>query len=480
MPSDIANIMAAGRLVGMEFIASAADQVSISPGTVLLPDGVVILEDKTQTLQISNTAFSVSYTVVYQLQSSTIIGGSPATLLLLTGIIKQSTLTDATVLGWIIYPGNAVALDPSMFLQPRPIRVDPPEGVLHTLFLPPFVEGLRPPAEKSGSVSTKSVRVTNLNTTSLQTVSFGGVPTRILGATVVTDVGIASNVLNYDVLFLNKSFVVTGNLVNGSNILSNLSDTTQITIGQQVRGTGIPNGATVVSAPSGGSVTISGNAGSTLTASPVTFSSALYSLSTATTSLVAGLPQPLSKTVGAPISRYVIGATDTLSVSINPNPPAHAFPAGSISGGIDIAVEMPAKSGNWQEQIVSIGTETALQFLNVSTSTLTYDLKLPFVITGEGQPHKLITRLNVDFNTIVTFTVLVGNKILILSPVSGSVANTGGLVTMEFAIPNNTVTWTNGTMAYIDVSIQAQGGGSASFSFIGLTLEDAPYPLFVP
>jgi hypothetical protein len=51
---------------------------------------------------------------------------------------------------------------------------------------------------------------------------------------------------------------------------------------------------------------------------------------------------------------------------------------------------------------------------------------------------------------------------------------------MEFAIPNNTVTWTNGTMAYIDVSIQAQGGGSASFSFIGLTLEDAPYPLFVP
>ena len=99
MPSDMSNIMAPGRLQGMVFSATAADQMSISPGSLLLPDGVVILEDQIQKLEISNTAFAVSYTVIYQLPTTTIIGSSPATLSLLTGIVKQSSLTDSTVLG---------------------------------------------------------------------------------------------------------------------------------------------------------------------------------------------------------------------------------------------------------------------------------------------------------------------------------------------------------------------------------------------
>lgn len=478
MPSDIGNIMAPGRLVGMDFYAAAADQIGITRGSILLPDGIVVFEDAAKLLQINNTAFAITYSVVYQLQSTAITGASPASLLLLTGIIKQENLTDATVLGWIIYPGGAAALDPTMFLQPHPIRVNPPEGLLHTVFLPPFAEGLRPPTERGGGITTKAVKIANLNTTSSQTTSFAGVPARILSATVIADGAVAASGVNYDALYINKSFVVTGSLVNTNPLITSISNTSQITVGQKVTGNGIPVGATVISAPSGGSVTISGNA--TVTGvSALTFSDTLYSLSTASTALLAGLPTPLVKSVGLALSKYVIGPSDALTVSVNPNPPLHAFPPGSVPGEIDIAVEMPAKTGQWVEEIVPLGNETATQFLNVSTSTLTYDFKLPFVITGEGQPHKLVTRLNVDFNTIVTFSVLVDGVTLTLSPVSGAIANTGGLVTVEFSIPNNTVVWKSGTMAYVNVSILAQGGGYAAFSFIGLTLEDAPYPLFI-
>lgn len=480
MPTVIANIMAPGRLEGMAFSATANNILSISPGTVLLPDGVMISEDQTKSLVINNTAFATNYTVTYQFQSADVIGGSPATLNLLTGIVKQESLSDSTVLGWILYPGGSVALDTSMFVQPRPVRVSPPKGVFSSLYLPPFVDALRPPTERAGAVAVRSSRFANLNSPSTQATAFAGTPARVLGASVLTDTSaVQASGLSYDTFTVSHVVTVTGNIVNGSPVISNLSDVSRLAVGQTVGNgnNGIPNGATVIAPPSGNSVTISAQATATVSGGYLTFGNALFTGSTQSSSLLPGSPLPLTRVPNLPLSAFVIGPSDALTVSTQTTA---SPPPGVVPGAVEIVAEVPARSGNWQETVMQLGSETVMQFLNLSPQTLTYDFRLPFVVSGAGKPNKVVTRLSVDFNCIVTYSILVGGQALILSPVSGTVANTGGLITQEFSIPTLTSTkWSVGAVAYIDVSIQAQSGGSASFAYVGLTLDDAPYLLFV-
>jgi hypothetical protein len=291
---------------------------------------------------------------------------------------------------------------------------------------------------------------------------------------------VAASLVNNDTFTVSRAFVVTGNIVNGSAVISNVSNTSRITVGQVVGNgnNGIPSGATVVSSPSGTSVTISALATSTVVGGAISFADPLFTGSTASQSLVAGVPLSLGRVPNTPLDKFIVGPLDSLRVNVGTSV---VPPAGTVSGEVDILVETPAASGNWQESLVTLGSETALKFFNAGTQTLTYDFRLPFVVTGGGKPNKLIARLNVDFNCIVTFSVLVGSSVVTLSPVSGTVANTGGLITSEFAIPtlSGGVTWNVGSVAYVNVAITAQAGGSAAFSYIGLTLEDAPYLLFV-
>lgn len=103
----------------------APTYLGIQPYSLVLPQGVVVVEDQPQEqLQITG-ADALNYTIVCSYDTSTqFIGGSLATILTIPGILPQSAIITGTVMGWITYPGNNVALTTEMFAQPLGIQIN--------------------------------------------------------------------------------------------------------------------------------------------------------------------------------------------------------------------------------------------------------------------------------------------------------------------------------------------------------------------
>lgn len=481
LPVTIGALFSPGRLVGMDFSAAASDLLAISAGSCLLPDGILILEDQTQQLLVRNSSFAADYTVVYQLQDTRVLGGSPASLRLLPGILRQNDFLDSVVLGWIKYPGGSVPLAPEHFIQPTPVRVHLPEGGISASFRPPFTEAILAGQEISGSTAVKTFRQANLSTDSSFTTNFVGQTARILGATVATDtVTIPSDIANYDTFSVRRAFQVTATTSTGSSVVANVSDTSRIVAGQLISGPGIPSLAQVVGV-TGTTVTISGLATATvITPARVTLQLAdtIFTYSTSTVaqgSIAAGHPASFVVPSGTSTDRFVLATTDILRIDTKTSGSPVA-----AGGEVAILAEVPATSGYWTQSYQQFGQEFGYRYLNAGTSTKTFTLNLPFVIDGRGQPQKLVSRLNVDFNTIVTFTIIADGTAIVLDPVSGTVANTGGLINREFTIPfEPTVAWHLGATGLINVSINAQPGGSAAFAHISLSHDTSPFIVFV-
>lgn len=208
MPTVVSNMMEPGRLQGLEFSVGAANILHVSPGSCLLPDGVVLTESKISELVVEASSFPTNYTIIYRLEDTSVIGGSPALLLVIPGIFKQTDYTDATVIGWIMYPGGSAPLNNSFFLQPRPVRVINPKASIYKEYLAPFNEALK----------------------------------------------------------ISSTINVTGNLTSGSATVSAVSSMTGIAIGQVVTGAGIPANSLVTGVNTGSSqLTLSNNATSTAT-----------------------------------------------------------------------------------------------------------------------------------------------------------------------------------------------------------------------
>lgn len=477
LPVAISNIMSPGRLIGMVFEVSASDLLRITPGSCLLPDGVIILENASKQLLISNSSFAADYTVVYQLEDTRVLGGSPATLRLLPGILRQDVFTDSVVLGWVKYPGGSVPLSDSHFVQPNSVRVKASTGALLNTFLPPFAAAIRPVEELRGAPTIKTVRQTNLSTAFSTIQSYAGQTARVTGASITTDsTSIVGHNTNFDTFAIKRSIPITASTTSASTTLTNVNPVSRVALNQSISGPGIPAGATVVSIV-GTSVTMSALASLTATGSTLAFLDTLYTYDTRLTQqggITFAQPTPMIK-ASLPPDRFFLQPTDVVvtqnTVSNSPT---------AASGEINVVAEVPGSSGNWQESFFPLSGEHTYKFLNIGALTSTYNLLLPFVITGEGQPRKLLSRLNVDFNVIVTFSLVVGGTTVTLEPVSGTVANTGGLITREFTIPFvSGVTWTPGKTAQIKVSINAQPGGSAAFAHVALSLENTPYLIFI-
>jgi len=280
MPEMISNIMSPGRLLGNDFIVAASDYMNITAGSCLLPDGVLVIEDEIKSLVIPNSSLATDYTVIYQLEDTRTLGGSPAILRLLSGVKRQQDFTDGTILGWIRYPGGSIPISPSFFIQPSHLRI------------------------------------------------------------------------------------------------SKSADT-------------------------------------------------FYYMN---------------------------------------NCPLTAI--------------RPTTSG-WSETIDYVLSEACSRFVNTLSVPSSYVLRIPFVIPSTGQPRKLVTRLLVDFNCLVTFSLnLKGTKIT-LSPNGGLVSNTGTIITREFDIPLDvSLTWEAGSTAYIEATIDSQPSRGTSIAYVGLTLEPTPFTLF--
>jgi hypothetical protein len=197
MPDLASHIMAPGRLVGNDFIVAAADLLQVTAGSCLLPDGVLIIETEVKNLNVPNSSLATDYTVLYQLEDTGTIGGSPANLRLVDGIKRQENLTDGTILGWVRYPGGNIPLASSFFIQPSHLRVSKNPADFYFRSLCPLTEAIK---EDTGTQSPVRTLLPDMTITSSTPVSFGGVESRVVGVTVMPGTLIADDNTNYLVI----------------------------------------------------------------------------------------------------------------------------------------------------------------------------------------------------------------------------------------------------------------------------------------
>lgn len=420
LPTMASNIMSPGRLVGMEFTVGAADLLRVTPGTCILPDGVLLLEDEPRDVMINNSSFATDYTIVYQLEDARVLGGSPAKLRILTGTIRQTALTDATIIGWIKYPGGSIPLADSHLIQPSRLRIEPHVDRFSASFVAPFSNAIRPADEASGVTSIKAMPVTNLESSFSMTlntagISFGNLTARILGASLLCNSDLPVGLTAYGRYSVKRG------------------PTTLFTF--DTRPAYQPSGATSV--PS-------------LT------------------------PMLFERNPALANNQFIVTGTEAITIESE-----WTGASTTIPGEITLMIEMPASQKNWSESVIDIVGEKFSRFYNTGSSTQTIRLAQPFVVSGEGQPRKLVAYLSVDFSCTVTFQFQVGTQLVTLSPLGGVVSNTGGVRLQEFNIPNlSNVTWNPGRTAVLLIDITAQPGRSAALGHVSLVQESAPFLLF--
>jgi hypothetical protein len=360
LPEMIANLMSPGRLIGNDFVVAASDLVQISPGSCLLPDGVLVIEDEIKSLVVPSSSLATDYTVIYQLEDTRTLGGSPAILRLLSGIKRQVDFTDGTILGWIRYPGGSIPLSSAFFIQPSSLRVTShPDTFYYSNHCP--LTAIRP-------AMTMSIASSDVNATT-----------------------------------------------NTFTALMPFPDEWAVTI--------LSNGT---------------------------------------------LPSPLV----AGTTYYVVNPTST-SFQLSATPAGLPIDLTTSGSGIHTLTSF------WSESLDYVLSEACTRFVNRSLIPLTYTLRFPFIIPSSGQPSKVITRLLVDFNCLVTFSINLKGTTIALTPNGGLISNTGTIITREFNIPSEaSLTWEAGSTAYIEVAIDSQPSRGASLAYVGLTLEPTPFTLF--
>ena len=407
-PEMAANLMSPGRLVGNDFQVAASDLLQVSSGSCLLPDGVTVIETEIKTIVVNLSSQAADYTVLYQLEDTTTLGGSPAILTLLGGIKRQKDLTDSTILGWIRYPGANVPLDTSFFIQPSHLRVTTDPAEFYYQSLCPLSEAIKP---GSGSLSTSKTTLADMTVTS-STPIFFGTESRVSEVSIMPGALIAEHATNYLDIEIKK----------GTEVLFHHS-TRNVTLGGQ-----------------------------------------------------GDLAQPAAMVKDTPTpDKFIVGASEfiTLEVTRYGTVPA-------TSGEFVLTIESPASSGTWTETVEYLDSEPCVRFKNISAVyPAEHTLRFPFSIP-DRQPSKLVSRLLVDNNCQVAFSINLKGTTLALTPNSGFVSNTESLITQEFYVPyDDSITWEPGETAYIEVTTNAFAGTGVSLAYVALTLEPTPFTLFV-
>lgn len=103
-------------LQGFRFGVAGVSKLRIFAGVAVTDQGVMIIEDEIQELDIPITAGAQDYTVIYDHIDEDISGGIPADIKLSSGILAAADIR-GVVLGYIKYPGGAVPLNAGFFLQ---------------------------------------------------------------------------------------------------------------------------------------------------------------------------------------------------------------------------------------------------------------------------------------------------------------------------------------------------------------------------
>jgi hypothetical protein len=481
IPTMIANIMSPGRMEGNDFKVLGADLLGISPGSCLMPDGVLVIEDEEKQLVVPNSSSSVDYTIAYQLEDSRVLGGSPAVLRLISGVYHQEDFSDATIIGWIRYSGGSQPIADSMFVQPSSLKIVPQDKQLSFNVIAPFPTAIRPSTAISGSNAVVSVPLANGQLAQTFSKAFGS-RVRIISASVMSDFGIVSNQTSYLTYSVKNGTVVLFSLDTryGSllpDVPASLTKNNLATLDKFIFDVG---DATTIDVQRAGvpSPTLVGD----ITTSPLMFTkTGGLAYAFGPTDLLKYMFFRSGANAGA--IAQIVEVTSTTQVKLKEMGLSFISSTGDAvelqnAGEIVLTVENPASSGRWRETITTSSGESVSRFDNISQTTETYLLQFPFIIESSGQPRKLVTRLLVDFNCIVTLRLRVAGTPITLSPAGGVVSNTGTLITSEMDIPVTSTVWNPGSTGVIEAEINAQAGRGASFAFFALVQEPTPFRIF--
>jgi len=110
-------------------ITVSGNIVRVSPGSALLPSGVVLKKTNLSSVTFSTSAQKRVYTLVWQHSHTNVIGGSAESLVLIQGYYTNTDLATTSedgfispvdtslVIGWIRYPGSSVPLNQDHVIQ---------------------------------------------------------------------------------------------------------------------------------------------------------------------------------------------------------------------------------------------------------------------------------------------------------------------------------------------------------------------------
>ena len=110
------SISQPGVLQGFRFSVDAVDRLRVSSGAAITNQGVVIAENESKYIQITNSSVPADYTIYYNHVDQDITGGISADLTLQSGILTPDVIT-GVILGYVRYPGGGIPLNTSHFVQ---------------------------------------------------------------------------------------------------------------------------------------------------------------------------------------------------------------------------------------------------------------------------------------------------------------------------------------------------------------------------
>lgn len=132
----------AGVYEGLDLTTDVNDNLVLTVGYGLQPDGIIWDEDADRILSFSPPGAPTNYTVVATHEDEQRPGGSEVEYDTLTGIV--TSVTDGIPLGWIYHPGGGVPLTPAMIqnvVKAKPQEyADELQRTTPTIFAAEFVE----------------------------------------------------------------------------------------------------------------------------------------------------------------------------------------------------------------------------------------------------------------------------------------------------------------------------------------------------
>ena len=160
-----------GRYVGFELGVNTDGNVTMAPGYGVQHNGIVWSEDTEITLLAPGGipgAVAAEYTIVARHTDERIFGGYAVTYEIDGGISNDSAFSDGAVIGWIYYPGGAVALDASHLVSSPSQRNNLDSTISqainatpHTMYAP-LAEGYNDYSGLSGDVFFNGINVLDL------------------------------------------------------------------------------------------------------------------------------------------------------------------------------------------------------------------------------------------------------------------------------------------------------------------------------